>query len=83
MIALIAGAVTFAVLPVTLDETSCGTAANPDFNDDLADLCQDALASRWSTSVALASLGGCGVLGAAVINPDRVRRPMSPPSRDY
>jgi hypothetical protein len=84
MIVLIAGSVTFAVWPVTLDEISCGTVANPDFSDDLADTCQEALASRWSTSVALATFGGVVVLGAAVIDPERVQRPMSPPSpEDY
>jgi hypothetical protein len=80
LIALIAGSVTFAVWPVRLEEISCGTVANPDFSDDLADTCQEALASRWSTSVAIATFGGVGVLGAAVIDPRRVRRPMSPPS---
>jgi hypothetical protein len=82
MIALIAGSVTFAVWPVRLDKTSCGTVANPDFSDDLTDPCQGALASRWSTSVALATFGGAGVLGAATINPDRERREMSPPSHE-
>ena len=82
MSTLIAGSVTFAVWPVSLDGTSCGTVASPAFSDDRADPCQEALAARWSTSVGLATFGATSVLGAATVNPDRERREMSPPSQD-
>jgi hypothetical protein len=82
MLALMAGSVAFAVLPVRPDGNSCGTVANPGFSDELADPCQDALAARWSASVALAAFGGVSAIGAWVIDPHRIRRPMSPPSQE-
>ena len=80
MVALVAGSVAFAVLPVT---PSCGTvAANPDLTQ-VDDACRDPLTARRSTSLQLATVAGGSVLGAAAVNPQRVRRPEDPPPPDY
>ena len=73
--------ITFAVAPVTLDEgVSCGTVASPDLTQ--ADGCGDALASRRSKSIAVATIAGFSVLSAVLVDPDRDRRPMDPPSQE-